>query len=150
MQASYYFDSSTSLDWLYCYQVTILEGHSQETHQVLAAEMLYRGLVSPEPPTHPELEAFCRGFRVWYTLQTYLQMIVTMRNWQIHSQWKGIRKVPSCIEYKTTCNSGQAIEEDKNTDWVTPHQHASLLTQLITGHYLWRFKKVDAKYQQRR
>ncbi|KAH9921593.1 uncharacterized protein B0H18DRAFT_956554 [Fomitopsis serialis] len=44
--------------------VQLLQDRSEESHHVIAVDMLYRVIVGTEPPEHPELQAFMRGLRL--------------------------------------------------------------------------------------
>jgi hypothetical protein len=41
-----------------------LHDRDQQAHDALAADMLYRSVIGAEPPSHPELQAFLKGFRL--------------------------------------------------------------------------------------
>jgi hypothetical protein len=41
-----------------------LRDRDQASHNALAAEMLYRGVVGTEPASHPEIQAFKQGFEL--------------------------------------------------------------------------------------
>jgi hypothetical protein len=41
--------------------VSLLD-RDEASHQALAAEMLYRGVLGVAPPTHPEFSTFIKGF----------------------------------------------------------------------------------------
>jgi len=40
----------------------MLRDHDEQSHQALASEMLYKSVIGPEFPNHPELQAFMKGF----------------------------------------------------------------------------------------
>ena len=39
-----------------------LRNRDKDAHAAWAANMLYTSIVGPEPPNHPELQAFMKGF----------------------------------------------------------------------------------------
>lgn len=41
-----------------------LQDRDSASHDALAAEMLYRAVIGTELPSHPELTAFRRGFKL--------------------------------------------------------------------------------------
>jgi hypothetical protein len=45
-------------------KVALLRDRDEQSHQALAGEMLYRSVIGPEFPNHPELQAFKKGFNL--------------------------------------------------------------------------------------
>ena len=41
--------------------MSALRDHNEASHKALAGEMLYHAVVGPEPPFHPEIQAFLKG-----------------------------------------------------------------------------------------
>jgi hypothetical protein len=56
--------SFTDFHHCFIYQVACLRDRDEASHASLAAEMLYRSVIGPEPPSHPELLAFRKGFEL--------------------------------------------------------------------------------------
>jgi hypothetical protein len=49
---------------LYLVQISSLASRDEATHHLLACEMLYRAIVGPAQPDHPDIQAFLRGFQL--------------------------------------------------------------------------------------
>lgn len=45
-------------------QISSLASRDEATHHLLACEMLYRAIVGPAQPEHPDIQAFLRGFQL--------------------------------------------------------------------------------------
>jgi hypothetical protein len=42
----------------------MLRDRNNQSHQALAGEMLYKSVIGPEFPNHPEIQAFIKGFNL--------------------------------------------------------------------------------------
>ena len=49
---------------LFLIQISSLASRDEATHHLLACEMLYRAIVGPAQPDHPDIQAFLRGFQL--------------------------------------------------------------------------------------
>ncbi|KAI0354352.1 hypothetical protein OH77DRAFT_1548247 [Trametes cingulata] len=45
-------------------QIACMSDRDERSHKAIAAEMLHVSVIGPEPPEHPELQAFLAGFRL--------------------------------------------------------------------------------------